>query len=52
MIFCGSPARPSRWHEKLIQREVVSANTVKPSYQKWSEVLITFDRKDHPDHVP
>jgi hypothetical protein len=25
---------------------------VKPSYLKWSEVLITFDCKDHPDHVP
>jgi hypothetical protein len=25
---------------------------VKPSYLKWLEVPITFDRKDHPDHVP
>jgi hypothetical protein len=25
---------------------------VKPSNLKWSEVLITFDRKDHPNHVP
>jgi hypothetical protein len=25
---------------------------VKPSYLKWSEVPITFNRKDHPDHVP
>jgi hypothetical protein len=24
---------------------------VKPSYLKWSEVPITFDRKDHPNHV-
>jgi hypothetical protein len=23
-----------------------------PSYLKWSEVPITFDRKDHPDKVP
>ena len=23
-----------------------------PSYLKWSETLITFDRSDHPDHVP
>jgi hypothetical protein len=52
MIFGGSPARPSRRHEKLIQREVLNADVVKPSYLKWSEVLITFDRKDHPDHVP
>jgi hypothetical protein len=25
---------------------------VKPSYLKWSEVPITFDREDHPDHMP
>jgi hypothetical protein len=52
MIFGGSPARPSRRHEKLIRREVFNADTTKPSYLKWSEVPITFDRKDHPDHVP
>jgi hypothetical protein len=52
MIFGGSPARPSRWCEKLIRREVFNANVAKPSYLKWSEVLITFDRNDHPDHVP
>jgi hypothetical protein len=52
MIFEGSSARPSRRREKLIRREVFNADTSKPSYLKWSEVLITFDRKDHPDHVP
>jgi hypothetical protein len=52
MIFGGSPARPSRRHEKLIQREVLNADVAKTSYLKWSEVPITFDRKDHPDHVP
>jgi hypothetical protein len=52
MIFGGSPARTSRRHEKLIWLEVMNANIAKPSYLKWSEVLITFDRKDHPDTVP
>jgi hypothetical protein len=52
MIFGGSPARPSRRREKLIWREVMNADVVKPSYLKWSEVPITFDRKDHPDNVP
>jgi hypothetical protein len=52
MIFGGSPARPSRRREKLIRREVFNADTVKLSYLKWSEVPITFDRKDHPNHVP
>jgi hypothetical protein len=52
MIFGGSLARPSRWREKLNRREVFNADTMKPSYLKWSEVLITFAHKDHPDHVP
>jgi hypothetical protein len=52
MIFGGSPVRPSRRREKLIQREAFSVDVVKLSYLKWSKVPITFDRKDHPDHVP
>jgi hypothetical protein len=52
MIYGGSPARPSRRHEKLIRREVMNADVAKPSYLKWSEVPITFDRKDHPGNVP
>jgi hypothetical protein len=52
MIFGGSPARPSRRREKLIRREVMNADVAKPSYLKWSEVQITFDRKDHPNNVP
>jgi hypothetical protein len=52
MIFGGSSARPSRRREKLIRREVFNADTAKLSYLKWSEVPITFDRKDLPNHVP
>jgi hypothetical protein len=52
MIFGGSPARLSRRREKLIRREVFDADVAKPSYLKWSEVLITFDCEDHRDHVP
>jgi hypothetical protein len=52
MIFGGSPVRPSRRHEKLIRREVLNADVMMSSYLNWSEVPITFDRKDHPDHVP
>jgi hypothetical protein len=52
MIFGESPARPSRRREKLIRREVFNTDTTKPSYLKWSEFPITFDHKDHPDHVP
>jgi hypothetical protein len=52
MIFEGSLVRPSRRREKLIRREVFNADVAKPSYLKWSEVPITFDREDHPEHVP
>jgi hypothetical protein len=52
MIFGGSSAKPSRRREKLIRRDIFNADVVKSSYLKWSEVLITFDREDHPDHVP
>jgi hypothetical protein len=52
MIFGGSPARPSRRREKLIRREVINTDVTKLSYLTWLEVLITFDREDHTDHVP
>jgi hypothetical protein len=52
MIFSGSLARPSRRRRKLIQREVMKVDIASPSYLKWSEVPITFDRKDHPDNIP
>jgi hypothetical protein len=51
-ILGGSLARPSGRREKLIRHEVMHAVIAKPSYLKWSEVPITFDRKDHPDKVP
>jgi hypothetical protein len=52
MIFGGSLARPSRRREKLIRREVLNVDIAVPSYLKWSEVLITLDRKEHPENVP
>jgi hypothetical protein len=45
MIFGGFQTRPSRRREKLIRREVFSANTAKPSYLKWPEVPMTFDQQ-------
>ena len=52
MIFRGSPARPTRRREKLIWREVYNTEPATPSYLKWSEMPVMFDRVDHPDHVP
>ena len=33
-------------------REVCAVSTAAPSYLKWSESAITFDRQDHPDRIP
>ena len=35
-------------------REVnaVSLGEVVPAFLKWSKTMITFDRKDHPNHIP
>jgi len=33
-------------------REVCAVGTAAPSYLKWSESAITFDRQDHPDRIP
>jgi hypothetical protein len=52
VIFGGSLARPSRQCEKLIRCEVMNTDIAKPSYLKWLEVPITFDRKDHLDNAP
>jgi hypothetical protein len=52
MIFGGSPVQPSRCQEKLIRCGVYNTESMTPPYLKWSEVSITFDRKDHPDRVP
>jgi hypothetical protein len=52
MTFGGSPVQPLRCREKLIRCAVFNAESPTPSYLKWSEVPITFDRKDHPHRVP
>jgi hypothetical protein len=34
------------------RREVCSVKVAAPVYLDWSDKPITFDRADHPDHVP
>jgi hypothetical protein len=51
MIFDGSPSRPKAPGE-ADQAGVYNAESLTPSYLKWSEVLITFDRNDHPNRIP
>jgi hypothetical protein len=54
MIFGGPVVYESKHWQKLTTREVNAAalGEVVPAFLKWLETAITFDRKDHPDHIP
>jgi hypothetical protein len=52
MIFGGTPARPTRHKHKRILQEIYHTKPVVPSYLRWSETAITYDRADNPDHIP
>ena len=54
-MIIGRPAvYESKRRHKLMAREVNAATLGEaiPAYLKWSETMITFNRKDHPDHIP
>jgi hypothetical protein len=52
MIFGGPVAYDSQRQRKLEHREVYAVEPATPSFLRWSRSAITFDRDDHPDHVP
>ena len=52
MIFGGSAAYDSKHRQKLARREVYTAEPATPTFLRWSESTITFDRTDHPESVP
>jgi hypothetical protein len=52
MIFGGPVAYDSQHQRKLERREVYAVEPAMPSFLNWSRSAITFDRDDHPDHVP
>ena len=52
MIFGGPTSSLSHREGKLVHREVYSVEHVVPTYLRWSEASITFDRSDHLDHIP
>ena len=52
MIFGGSAAYDSKRRQKLACREVYTIEPAVPSFLRWSESAITFDRTDHPESVP
>jgi hypothetical protein len=52
MIYGGPSTRLSARQRKREWREVFSVQTAFPRFLDWSTAAITFDRDDHPDHVP
>jgi hypothetical protein len=52
MIFGGDTVNMSSRQRKQEHREVFSVEAATPVYLDWSDRAITFDRDDHPDHVP
>ena len=52
MIFGGSKAYDSKRCQKLACHEVYTAEPAAPSFLRWSESTITFDRTDHPEKRP
>jgi len=52
LIFGGRAARLTASQRKRELREVCAVSTATPSYLKWSESAIMFDRQDHPDRIP
>ena len=51
MIFGGLAAYDSKRCQKLARRKVYTAELIVPSFLRWSESAITFDRTDHPESV-
>jgi hypothetical protein len=51
MIFGGMPTHPPKRKHKCILQEIYHVEPVVPSYLKWSETAITYNRTDHPDRT-
>jgi len=52
LIFGGPTACESKHEHKVMHKEVFAAEPATPTYLRWSESAITFDRADHPNSVP
>ena len=52
MIFGGPLACLAAHQRNKERREVFSVKVATPRYLDWSREVITFDRDDHPNHVP
>jgi hypothetical protein len=53
MIFGVPVVYESKRQQKLMARKVNTTALGKAvlTFLKWLETMITFDRKDHPDHI-
>ena len=52
LIFEGLEAYNSKHHQKITCHEVYVTEPATPTFLRWSESAITFDRTDHPKNVP
>jgi hypothetical protein len=52
MIFNGMPTLLLRCKHMCILQEIYHTEPVVTSYLWWSETAVTYDRADHPDHIP
>jgi hypothetical protein len=52
LIFESLTVDMSNSQRKREQHEVLTAERAPPSFLNWSEDVITFSRKDHPNRIP
>jgi hypothetical protein len=52
MIFSGTLACLPRHKYKRILQEIYHVEPIVCSYLRWFETAITYDRTDHPNHIP
>ena len=52
MIFTGPESHGSQRTAKVEHRVVFAAELATLAFLKWSDFSITFDRSDHPRHLP
>jgi hypothetical protein len=52
MIFSGTLACLPRHKYKRILQEIFHVEPIVCSYLRWFETAVTYDRTDHPNHIP
>jgi hypothetical protein len=52
MIFGGTAACASKRTKKIPRQEVYTIEPATPTFLRWSQPSITFDRSDHLENIP